>query len=366
GQHTDYYRGAGGHLALMHQSKGGTQEQMYWYHYNNKGDVAGLTKQNGNSHHTYRYDPYGAVLPENGNFTDPHNHYTLTGKEFDEHTGLVWFGARHYDPETGVWMGQDTYRGRLNDPASLHRFMYVGDNPVNLYDSYGYSSRNSYDKTQCSSEFLSMYSEFLSMYDNTLGLVTNVLVDLPKHVTGSMAYRRYLTTGGINKIGTHQGMVKNLRMRKLYSFFDDTSSFMNDVSEKLGWIVYGADMGSSIFQSVDKIQSGEGSVSGQALYTVYNAIRKVPVANIVNDATEIVDFIGAPIARKLGSEIELDITGTMDKMIEGADPVVRENRLDRMFDRLSEHDIKCMADRHYCNMNWFEHNLWTLGEIYRD
>ncbi|CAK8713363.1 RHS repeat-associated core domain-containing protein [Candidatus Electrothrix gigas] len=138
GQRTDYYRGAGGHLALMHQYKGGTQGQMYWYHYNNKGDVAGLTKHNGNSHHNYRYDPYGAVLPENGNFTDPHNHYTLTGKEFDENTGLVWFGSRHYEPETGVWMGQDLYRGWLNEPGSLHRFGYVLNNPVNSWDYYGY------------------------------------------------------------------------------------------------------------------------------------------------------------------------------------------------------------------------------------
>ncbi|MCI5163203.1 MAG: hypothetical protein D3917_14525 [Candidatus Electrothrix sp. AX5] len=138
GQRTDYYRGAGNHLALMHSYKGGTQGQMYWYHYNHKGDVVGLTKQNGNSHHNYRYDPYGAVLPENGNFTDPHNHYTLTGKEFDENTGLVWFGARFYEPESGVWVNQDTYRGRLLEPRSLHRFGYVVDNPVNFYDPYGY------------------------------------------------------------------------------------------------------------------------------------------------------------------------------------------------------------------------------------
>jgi RHS repeat-associated protein len=111
---------------------------MYWHHYNNKGDVVGLTKQNGNSHHNYRYDPYGAVLPENGNFTDPHNHYTLTGKEFDENTGLVWFGARHYEPETGVWMGQDSYRGRLSEPGTLHRFGYVGNNPVSYWDWYGF------------------------------------------------------------------------------------------------------------------------------------------------------------------------------------------------------------------------------------
>ncbi|WLE99292.1 MAG: RHS repeat-associated core domain-containing protein [Candidatus Electrothrix communis] len=138
GQHTDYYRGAGGHMALMHQYKGGTQGQMYWYHYNNKGDVVGLTKHNGNSHHNYRYDPYGAVLPENGNFTDPHNHYTLTGKEFDENTGLVWFGSRHYEPETGVWMGQDSYRGRLSEPGTLHRFGYVGNRPISYFDWYGF------------------------------------------------------------------------------------------------------------------------------------------------------------------------------------------------------------------------------------
>lgn len=139
GQRTDYYRGEGWDIALMHQYKGGTQGQMYWYHYNNKKDVVGLTKQNGNSHHNYRYEPYGAVLPENGNFTDPHNHYTLTGKEFDENTGLVWFGARHYEPETGVWMGQDSYRGTLDEPMSLHRFGYVSNNPVNAWDWYGFS-----------------------------------------------------------------------------------------------------------------------------------------------------------------------------------------------------------------------------------
>ena len=137
GQHTDYYRGAGNHLALMHQYKGGTQGQMYWYHYNNKGDVVGLTKHNGNSHHNYRYDPYGAVLPENGSFTDPHNHYTLTGKEFDENTGLVWFGSRHYEPETGVWMGQDSYRGGTANPKSLNRYQYNFNNSINYYDPDG-------------------------------------------------------------------------------------------------------------------------------------------------------------------------------------------------------------------------------------
>jgi len=138
GQRTDFYRSAAGRLLTMHSYKGGTQGNKYWYHHNFKGDVSGLTKHNGNSQHNYRYDPYGGVVPANGNFTDPHNHYTLTGKEFDESMGLVWFGARHYDPETGVWVSQDLYRGTLKSPSTQHRYVYVRNNPINLVDLLGF------------------------------------------------------------------------------------------------------------------------------------------------------------------------------------------------------------------------------------
>jgi RHS repeat-associated protein len=135
GQHDNYYRGDDGQISLSQHFNSGAAGQLHWYHYDRKGDVAGLTKQNGNAAHTYRYEPYGAVIPANGNFTDPHNHYTLTGKEFDENTGLVWFGARHYEPETGVWMGQDNFRGIISIPESINR--YVHQNPVTYYDEYG-------------------------------------------------------------------------------------------------------------------------------------------------------------------------------------------------------------------------------------
>ncbi len=37
-----------------------------------------------------------------------------------------------------MWMGQDVYRGRLEEPGSLHRFGYVENNPVNGWDWYGF------------------------------------------------------------------------------------------------------------------------------------------------------------------------------------------------------------------------------------
>ena len=149
GQRDNYYRGAGGRIMTMQHFQSGSQGQMFWYQYNFKGDVVGLTKQHGQSTHNYRYDPYGGVVPANGNFVDPHNHYTLTGKEFDENTELVYFGARHYDPQVGTWVTQDVHRGDIKGPPSLHRYQYVYDNPISYYDYMGFVPREGKATSSC-------------------------------------------------------------------------------------------------------------------------------------------------------------------------------------------------------------------------
>lgn len=135
GQYNNYYRGDLGRMIAMHNFPSG---QRYTYHHDGLGSISALTKAQGQSVHTYRYDPYGYVVPDNGNWTDPHNGYTFTGQEWDEETSLLHFYARDYDPLRGVWMQQDPYRGRLSKPVTLHRYGYVGGNPVNQLDVYGF------------------------------------------------------------------------------------------------------------------------------------------------------------------------------------------------------------------------------------
>lgn len=137
-QHENFYRGDMGRILELHHFPSGTQGQAYWYHYDGLGSVAGLTKQSGQSSHNYRYESYGQIELPNGNFTDPHNHYTFTGQEWDERTALYDFFARQYDPDTGTWLTQDSYRGQIAEPRSLHRFQYVYNGPINYYDPYGY------------------------------------------------------------------------------------------------------------------------------------------------------------------------------------------------------------------------------------
>ena len=144
-QYTNYYRGLG-HILSQHdfksqQSPAGT---LSYYHYDGLDSVVGMTKQLGQSVHNYRYNDYGIILDTNGhaadasNFSDPHNHYTYTGQEWDEQTGLFHFYAREYDPAAGVWLQQDPYRGQLSDPKTLHRYGYVMNRPTLLVDRYGY------------------------------------------------------------------------------------------------------------------------------------------------------------------------------------------------------------------------------------
>jgi RHS repeat-associated protein len=88
---------------------------------------------------------FGGIIDNNGrledssNWTDPHNHYLLNGKEWDEELGLYYFGARYYDAALGVWLTQDVYRGQVEQPLTLHRTLYAAANPVNNVDPYGYA-----------------------------------------------------------------------------------------------------------------------------------------------------------------------------------------------------------------------------------
>ncbi len=143
GQRAEYYRGGAEAfsptpmlLALRH-FPAGTQGQTYWYHLDGRGSVAGLTKHQGQSTHNYRYDAYGQVLPAQGNWTDPHNHYTFTGKEWDEHLGLYEFGVRLYDPWAGVWLTREPLPGDAWEPRTWHRYQYAYASPISYYDPYG-------------------------------------------------------------------------------------------------------------------------------------------------------------------------------------------------------------------------------------
>jgi RHS repeat-associated protein len=77
------------------------------------------------------YDAWGQVLADSSPGFQP---FGFAGGLYDRDTGLVRFGARDYDPETGRWTAKDPLWFRGGD-ANL--FAYVGNVPVNAMDPTG-------------------------------------------------------------------------------------------------------------------------------------------------------------------------------------------------------------------------------------
>lgn len=62
----------------------------------------------------------------------------FTGETAHAGYGLNQHFARTYDPASGAWLSQDPYRGLLTQPETLHRYAYVGSNPVTFWDLLGF------------------------------------------------------------------------------------------------------------------------------------------------------------------------------------------------------------------------------------
>jgi len=78
-----------------------------------------------------------------GNFRFPteldasRNRFAFTGHIFDTETGLYSAKARYFDPKLGRFLTQDSYLGSIDEPPSLHRYLYANDNPTTYLDLTG-------------------------------------------------------------------------------------------------------------------------------------------------------------------------------------------------------------------------------------
>ncbi|HTS04333.1 MAG TPA: RHS repeat-associated core domain-containing protein [Candidatus Eisenbacteria bacterium] len=84
---------------------------------------------------TYDYDAFGNLIHSTG--TTPNN-YLFAGEQFDPDLGMYYDRARYLNTSTGRFWSMDSVDGNSSEPASLHKYLYTGNDPVNRSDPSGH------------------------------------------------------------------------------------------------------------------------------------------------------------------------------------------------------------------------------------
>ena len=109
------------------------EKMQFYYHPDHLGSSSYITNLDGEVVQHIEYVPFGEVFIEERNniWNTP---YLFNAKEFDEETGLYYYGARYYEPRLGLWMSVDPMQEKY--PMST-TYCFVNNNPIREIDPDG-------------------------------------------------------------------------------------------------------------------------------------------------------------------------------------------------------------------------------------
>ena len=107
----------------------------HYFGYDGHGSTRVLLDFVGAVAEIYHFDAYGVALG-----FEPATALTsilYSGETFDASTGLQYLRARYYNPATGTFNRLDPFAGSINDPQSLHKYLYTHGDPISGVDPSG-------------------------------------------------------------------------------------------------------------------------------------------------------------------------------------------------------------------------------------
>ncbi|EFA98220.1 RHS repeat domain-containing protein [Hoylesella timonensis] len=112
-----------------------TKEETFFYHSDHLGSTSYITDKDANITQFDAYLPYGELLVDEHSSSEELP-YKFNGKEFDEETGLYYYGARYMNPNTSLWYGVDALTEKN---PNVTGYCYTFNNPIKLLDPDGNS-----------------------------------------------------------------------------------------------------------------------------------------------------------------------------------------------------------------------------------
>jgi RHS repeat-associated protein len=126
---TTYFNGPGidDHLRQTNATTG-----ISYFLTDHLGTTSALADLSGNLLEQFTYDSFG------NNVGSSRTRYSYTGRERDPDTGLLYYRARFYDPQTGRFISEDP----IAFEAGYNWYQYVENNPISFSDPLGLSKHD--------------------------------------------------------------------------------------------------------------------------------------------------------------------------------------------------------------------------------
>ena len=206
--------------------EGDTYEKMqFYYHPDHLGSSSYITNLDGEVVQHIEYVPFGEVFIEERNniWNTP---YLFNAKEFDEETGLYYYGARYYDPRVSLWISTDRFEEKY---PNVTAYSFTANNPMKFLDINGDSLRIEDKKLSLLYISGNLYNQNGQKYD---GKISGFM---KKAVSALDVIRK--GTEGENMISELQSSTNNFIIKKGQSKFTAANNhkaysnqFMNDPS----------------------------------------------------------------------------------------------------------------------------------------
>ena len=108
-------------------------EDIFFYHSDHLGSTSYITDAKANITQFDAYLPYGELLVDEHTSSEDMP-YKFNGKEFDEETGLYYYGARYMNPVSSLWYGVDAFTEKY---PSISGYVYCVGKPIKFVDPDG-------------------------------------------------------------------------------------------------------------------------------------------------------------------------------------------------------------------------------------
>ena len=110
-----------------------TKEETFFYHSDHLGSTSYITDDHANITQFDAYLPYGELLVDEHSSSEELP-YKFNGKQFDDETGLYYYGARYMNPVASIWYGVDPIREMY---VANSCYIYCLNNPIIFIDPNG-------------------------------------------------------------------------------------------------------------------------------------------------------------------------------------------------------------------------------------